>query len=129
MTSRHLARTTPGIVFRPGKPDKPTAAVPPLHKLRADTLAHTLAAHVYAEAGHCTLLDELGTKPLLDLNMWFGEASGAALVLAHRRGDLRRAGVFDRPPEEAAEPKAAVMQLGQLDLAQIDPIATGPSDL
>ena len=36
-----------------------TAAVAPLYKLRTDTLAHALAGHVSAEAGHRMLLDEL----------------------------------------------------------------------
>ena len=58
-----------------------TAAVAPLYRLRADTLAHALAAHVSAEAGHRALLDELGLKPLVDLNMRLGEASGAALAV------------------------------------------------
>src|SRR6202051_5127084 len=55
-----------------------TAAVAPLVKLRADSLAHPLAAHASAEAGHRMLLDELRLKPLLDLHMRLGEASGAA---------------------------------------------------
>ena len=75
-----------------------TAAVAPLAKLRADALAHALAAHVSAEAGHRMLLDELKLKPLLDLDMRLGEASGAALGAAHpargarlphRHGDVR----------------------------------------
>jgi nicotinate-nucleotide--dimethylbenzimidazole phosphoribosyltransferase len=47
--------------------------------LRADGLAHAVAAHVSAEAAHRTLLDELGLKPLVDLGMRLGEASGAAV--------------------------------------------------
>src|SRR5258708_6465251 len=61
-----------------------TAAVAPLRMLRADGLAHAVAAHVSAEAAHRTLLDELGLKPLVDLGMRLGEASGAvvgALIL------------------------------------------------
>src|SRR6202044_1020651 len=46
-----------------------TAAAAPLAKLRADTLAHTLAGHVSAEAGHRMLLDELGLVAVVDLNM------------------------------------------------------------
>ena len=65
-----------------------TAAVAPLAKLRADALAHTLAAHVSAEAGHRLLLDELKLKPLLDLDMRLGEASGAALALNILRAAL-----------------------------------------
>ena len=39
-----------------------TAAVAPLARLRADTLAHAMAGHVSAEAGHRMLLDELGLE-------------------------------------------------------------------
>ncbi len=93
-----------------------TAAVAPLYKLRTDTLAHALAGHVSAEAGHRTLLDELGLKPLLDLNMRLGEASGAAVALSILRAALAchtgmatfaEAGVSDKPPDEVVEPKAA----------------------
>jgi nicotinate-nucleotide--dimethylbenzimidazole phosphoribosyltransferase len=57
-----------------------TAAVAPLARLRGDGLAHAAAAHASAEAAHRALLDELGLKPLLDLGMRLGEASGAALA-------------------------------------------------
>jgi nicotinate-nucleotide--dimethylbenzimidazole phosphoribosyltransferase len=57
-----------------------TAAVAPLAKLRGDGLAHAMAAHVSAEAAHRALLDELGMKPLVDLGMRLGEASGAAVA-------------------------------------------------
>jgi len=93
-----------------------TAAVAPLAKLRAETLAHTMAGHVSAEAGHRMLLAELGLVPLVDLNMRLGEASGAAVALLMLRAALAchtgmatfaEAGVSDKPPDEAAEPKAA----------------------
>jgi len=92
-----------------------TAAVAPLAKLRADTLAHAMAAHVSAEAGHRMLLAELGLAPLIDLNMRLGEASGAAVALNILRAALAchtgmatfaEAGVSDKPADEA-EPKAA----------------------
>ena len=93
-----------------------TAAVAPLAKLRADTLAHALAGHVSAEAGHRLLLEELGLKPLVDLNMRLGEASGAAVALLILRAALAchvgmatfaEAGVANRPADEAARhPKA-----------------------
>ncbi|MBA7495781.1 Nicotinate-nucleotide--dimethylbenzimidazole phosphoribosyltransferase [subsurface metagenome] len=38
-----------------------------------------IAAHVSAEAGHRLLLEHLGLKPLLDLDMRLGEGTGAAL--------------------------------------------------
>jgi nicotinate-nucleotide--dimethylbenzimidazole phosphoribosyltransferase len=94
-----------------------TAAVAPLAKLRADTLAHVLAGHVSAEAGHHTLLDELRLKPLVDLGMRLGEASGAALALLILRAALAchtgmatfaQAGVSGKSADDAAhEPKAA----------------------
>jgi nicotinate-nucleotide--dimethylbenzimidazole phosphoribosyltransferase len=64
------------------------AAVAPLARLRPDALDHTLAAHVSAEAGHRALLQELGLKPLLDLDMRLGEASGAALAIPILRAAL-----------------------------------------
>ena len=45
-------------------------------------LDHCRAAHVSAEAGHRLLLHELGLRPLLDLDMRLGEASGAVAALA-----------------------------------------------
>src|SRR5580698_2815842 len=92
-----------------------TAAVAPLVKLRADTLAHAQAAHVSAEAGHRGLLEELSLKPIVDLDMRLGEASGAAVALLILRAALAchtgmatfaEAGVSDKPADDA-EPKAA----------------------
>jgi nicotinate-nucleotide--dimethylbenzimidazole phosphoribosyltransferase len=92
-----------------------TAAAAPLAKLRADTLAHALAGHVSAEAGHRMLLDELKLKPLVDLNMRLGEASGAAVALLILRAALAchtgmatfaEAGVSDKESDPAAKPKA-----------------------
>jgi nicotinate-nucleotide--dimethylbenzimidazole phosphoribosyltransferase len=57
-----------------------TAAVAPLARLKTDGLAHCIAAHVSAEAAHRTLLDELALRPLVDLGMRLGEASGAAVA-------------------------------------------------
>jgi len=57
-----------------------TAAVAPLARLRADGLAHAVAAHVSAEAAHRALLDELALRPLIDLGMRLGEASGATVA-------------------------------------------------
>ena len=91
-----------------------TAAVAPLYKLRTDTLSHAIAGHVSAEAGHRALLDELKLKPLIDLNMRLGEASGAAVALSILRAALAchtgmatfaEAGVSDKPADEAEEKK------------------------
>ncbi|MEI5678076.1 nicotinate-nucleotide--dimethylbenzimidazole phosphoribosyltransferase [Mesorhizobium sp. CGMCC 1.15528] len=58
-----------------------TAAVAPLAKLDSAGVAHTLAAHVSAEAGHRALLQALNLDPLLDLGMRLGEGSGACLAV------------------------------------------------
>jgi nicotinate-nucleotide--dimethylbenzimidazole phosphoribosyltransferase len=92
-----------------------TAAVAPLAKLRTDTLAHVVAAHVSAEAGHRALLDMLGLAPLLNLDMRLGEASGAATAVLLVRAALAchigmatfaQAGVSDKPPEAESETQA-----------------------
>jgi len=65
-----------------------TAAVAPAFKLRTDALDHVQAAHVSAEAAHRMLLEELKLKPLLDLGMRLGEASGAAVAVSLLRAAL-----------------------------------------
>ncbi len=58
-----------------------TAAAAPLQKLDPKGLAHALAGHVSAEAGHRGLLEAMGLSPLLDLGMRLGEGSGACLAV------------------------------------------------
>lgn len=43
---------------------------------------YLIAAHVSAEAGHKAMLEYLGLKPVLDLEMRLGEGTGAALVIS-----------------------------------------------
>ena len=57
-----------------------TAAAAVLFKADYHALDHCLAAHCSAEPAHRTLLAKLNLKPLLDLDMRLGEASGAALA-------------------------------------------------
>ena len=43
---------------------------------------HLIAAHRSVEPGHQIMLDSLGLKPLLNLNLRLGEGTGAALGLS-----------------------------------------------
>jgi nicotinate-nucleotide--dimethylbenzimidazole phosphoribosyltransferase len=57
-----------------------TAAAAVLHKANPAALDHCMAGHCSAEPAHRVLLERIGKKPLLDLNMRLGEGSGAALA-------------------------------------------------
>ncbi len=63
-----------------------TAAAAVLEVARPGALDHCLVAHCSAEPGHRRLLERLSKKPLLDLDMRLGEASGAALAIPVLRG-------------------------------------------
>jgi len=54
-----------------------TAAVLPLSVVNPDALDHCTVGHCSSEAGHRRLLERLGKRPLLDLDMRLGEGSGA----------------------------------------------------
>lgn len=56
------------------------AAATVLHAQSPDAIAHCLAGHKSVEGAHADVLARLGKKPLLDLGMRLGEASGAALA-------------------------------------------------
>ncbi len=58
-----------------------TAAAAVLFAADRHALDHCVVAHVSAEPGHRVLLERLGQRPLLDLGMRLGEASGATLAL------------------------------------------------
>jgi nicotinate-nucleotide--dimethylbenzimidazole phosphoribosyltransferase len=58
-----------------------TAAAAVLKAGNPQALDHCLVAHVSAEPGHRRLVERLGMRPLLDLGMRLGEASGAALAI------------------------------------------------
>ncbi len=54
-----------------------TASVLPLVMVAPRVLDHCTVGHCSAEPGHRRLLDRLGKRPLLDLDMRLGEGSGA----------------------------------------------------
>jgi len=59
-----------------------TAAAAVLHAIDETALDHCMAAHRSAEPAHGALLEKLGKRPILDLGMRLGEASGAVLAAA-----------------------------------------------
>jgi nicotinate-nucleotide--dimethylbenzimidazole phosphoribosyltransferase len=63
-----------------------TAAAAPLAAVAPAALDHCQVAHCSAEPGHRRLADRLGKRPLFDLGMRLGEASGAALAVAVLKG-------------------------------------------
>ena len=65
-----------------------TSAVVPLVRLNPAVLDHCRAAHVSAEAAHRALLRKIRMRPLLDLDMRLGEASGAAVAILLLRAAL-----------------------------------------
>jgi nicotinate-nucleotide--dimethylbenzimidazole phosphoribosyltransferase len=67
--------------------------------------SYMIAAHVSQERGHKLMLEWLGLKPLLDLNMRLGEGTGAALAfhlidastrILREMATFREAGVSDK---------------------------------
>ena len=54
-----------------------TAAVAPLFLKRRDALKHCIAGHCSSEPGHRLLLEKLGMRPLIDLELRLGEGCGA----------------------------------------------------
>ncbi len=54
-----------------------TASALPLHAIARGALDHCQVGHCSAEPGHRLLLQKLGKRPLLDLEMRLGEGSGA----------------------------------------------------
>ncbi|KQP00088.1 nicotinate-nucleotide--dimethylbenzimidazole phosphoribosyltransferase [Methylorubrum extorquens] len=65
-----------------------TAAAAILHAADPQALDHCIAGHLSAEGAHGEVLERLGLKPVLSLDMRLGEASGAALALGLLKGAL-----------------------------------------
>lgn len=57
-----------------------TAAAAVLHAADPRSLDHCVLAHLSAEPGHVRAADRLGLRPILDLQLHHGEATGAALA-------------------------------------------------
>ncbi|MEO3427689.1 nicotinate-nucleotide--dimethylbenzimidazole phosphoribosyltransferase [Pelagibius sp. CAU 1746] len=58
-----------------------TAAAAVLHALDPKALDHCQVSHMSAEPGHKRLLARIGMRPLVDLDMRLGEASGAMVAV------------------------------------------------
>lgn len=59
-----------------------TAAAAVLYRADPQALDHCVVGHLSAEPAHARLCEAIGKKPILDLGMRLGEASGAALALS-----------------------------------------------
>jgi len=57
------------------------AAAAIMHKISPGSIDHCIVGHLSGEKGHHKLLENIEKKPILDLNMKLGEASGAAISL------------------------------------------------
>jgi nicotinate-nucleotide--dimethylbenzimidazole phosphoribosyltransferase len=58
-----------------------TSAAAIAHAVNPAAIDHCVFAHASAEHAHRKVLDRLGVRPLLDLDMRLGEGSGAALAM------------------------------------------------
>jgi nicotinate-nucleotide--dimethylbenzimidazole phosphoribosyltransferase len=58
-----------------------TAAAAVLYALDPTALDHCQVSHMSAEPGHKRLLERIGKRPLVDLDMRLGEASGAMIAV------------------------------------------------
>ena len=58
-----------------------TAAAAPLQAFMPGALDHCQVAHNSVEPGHIKLAESIGKRPLLEMDMRLGEASGAALAV------------------------------------------------
>jgi len=52
------------------------------YHIEPKTKEYMIAAHCSVEAGHKIILEHLGLKPILDLNLRLGEGTGAALAIS-----------------------------------------------
>ena len=59
-----------------------TAAAAVLFAADPRALDHCVVAHLSSEPGHLRLVEQIGQRPLFDLGMKLGEASGATLGFA-----------------------------------------------
>lgn len=66
-----------------------TAAAAVVHAVDPAAIGHCLFAHRSAEAAHGRVLERLGQRPLLDLEMRLGEGTGAAIAAGIVRAAAR----------------------------------------
>jgi nicotinate-nucleotide--dimethylbenzimidazole phosphoribosyltransferase len=92
-----------------------TAAAAAAERLSPGLFAHLFFGHRSSEGGHARVLEKLGLRPIIDLEMRLGEGTGAtlamslveaALALFHEMATFESAGVSDKIAEKAAK-KAA----------------------
>lgn len=93
-----------------------TAAAAVLHAANPAALDHCMAAHVSAEPAHKALLARIGKRPLLDLGMRLGEASGAAMGSRCREGGRQYPRQYGHIRQRRCERKGLARQADELAL-------------
>ena len=82
-----------------------TAAAVAAERLSPGLFAHLFFGHRSSEGGHALVLEKLGVRPIIDLEMRLGEGSGAALAMSmiesaltlfHRMATFESAGVSEK---------------------------------
>ena len=63
-----------------------TAAAATLEATLKGALDHCMVSHASVEPGHQRLIKAIGQRPLLEMDMRLGEASGAALAVGILKG-------------------------------------------
>jgi len=58
-------------------------------KIEPKVKEYMIAAHCSAEKGHRAVLDYLGLRPLLDLDLRLGEGTGAALAISMAEASVK----------------------------------------
>lgn len=101
-----------------------TAAAACLAAAVPGALDHCVIAHASAEPGHRRMVDRLGQRPILDLDMRLGEGSGAVLAVAVLKAaaachagmaTFAEAGVADKPVPEAEVADKPMTEAGAAD--------------
>ncbi len=83
------------------------------YQLEPKVKDYMIAAHCSVERGHKIVLDSMGLKPILDLNLRLGEGTGAAMAMniieagvkiLTQMATFQSASVSERTDKQSSEP-------------------------